>query len=65
MKRWHLLPAEVYALVEQTPATVLLEGGPRRAESDEEPWIQLFTAPLRVCAVYEANLKRTMKLTME
>ena len=49
------LPAEVYALVEQTPATVLLEGGkPDHNESTEESWTRLFTAPLRVCAAYRA-----------
>ena len=55
MTRLHPLPAEVHALVEHTPATVLLEGcKPDRAESNEEPWTQLFTAPLRVCAAYSA-----------
>ncbi len=55
MTRRHPLPAEVYALVEHTPATVLLEGGkPDHTESNEEPWTQLFTAPLRVCAAYSA-----------
>jgi hypothetical protein len=54
----HSLPAEVYALVEQTPATVLLEGGiPHRTSQNraiEEPGTRLFTAPLRVCAAYQA-----------
>jgi para-aminobenzoate synthetase/4-amino-4-deoxychorismate lyase len=59
MKRRHPLPAEVYALVEHTPATVLLEGGkPDPSESNEEPrtepWTRLFTAPLRVCAAWRA-----------
>ncbi len=55
MNRRHPLPAEVYALVEQTPATVLLEGGkPDRAGSQQIPWTQLFTAPLRVCAPFTA-----------
>ena len=59
MNRRHSLPAEVYALVEQTPATVLLEGGGPGNTSDnqisnEEPWTQLFTAPLRVCAAFAA-----------
>jgi para-aminobenzoate synthetase/4-amino-4-deoxychorismate lyase len=49
------LPAEIYALVEQTPATVLLEGGkPGRSETNEQPWTQLFTAPSRVCVAYSA-----------
>jgi para-aminobenzoate synthetase/4-amino-4-deoxychorismate lyase len=56
MKRRHALPASVYALVDETPATVLLEGGsPRHAKdnrSREEPWTRLFTAPLRVCAAH-------------
>ncbi len=61
MNRRHSLPAEVYALVEQTPATVLLEGGRPdnneldRTESNGEPWTRLFTAPVRVCAAYDAS----------
>ena len=60
MKRRHPLPAEVYALVEHTPATVLLEGGkPNYSEGSdqpggEKPWTQLFTAPVRVCAAWQA-----------
>ena len=59
MNRRHSLPAEVYALVEQTPATVLLEGGKPdnnecRTESNEQPWTRLFTAPVRVCVAYDA-----------
>ena len=67
MKRRHPFPAEVYALVEHTPATVLLEGGipdpsesneeprtERRSESRSEPWTRLFTAPVRVCAAWQA-----------
>ena len=55
MNRRHSLPAEVYALVEQTPATVLLEGGkPDHNESNHEPWTRLFTAPLRVCVASDA-----------
>jgi para-aminobenzoate synthetase / 4-amino-4-deoxychorismate lyase len=53
MTRRHPLPAEVYALVEQTPATVLLEGE-KPGPSNDQPWTQLFTAPLRVCAAYSA-----------
>ena len=58
MNRRHSLPPEVYALVEQTPATVLLEGGkpagPKTtANNHEHPWTQLFTAPFRVCAAYK------------
>ena len=56
MNRRHPLPAEVYALVEQTPATVLLEGGkPNHSEGSENPWTQLFTNPLRVCAATAAS----------
>ncbi|MGA7343674.1 MAG: chorismate-binding protein, partial [Terracidiphilus sp.] len=57
MKRRHSLPAEVYALVDETPATVLLDGGKpgganNQAEPREEPWTCLFTAPLCICAAY-------------
>jgi para-aminobenzoate synthetase/4-amino-4-deoxychorismate lyase len=59
MNRWHPLPAELYALVEHTPATVLLEGAqPVAAEScaidlgkaGPHPisGSRLFTAPLRI-----------------
>ncbi len=65
MKRRHPLPAEVYALVEHTPATVLLEGGKPEYSKDSEkpdpekseiaqPWTQLFTAPVHVCAAWQA-----------
>jgi len=48
MSRWHSLPAEVYALVEQAPGTVLLECSAQNSSgSCEEPWTQLFTAPSR------------------
>src|SRR5579863_7732407 len=49
MNCWHSLPAEVYALVEQTPATVLLECS---KPSDSES--RLFIAPKRVVAAREA-----------
>jgi para-aminobenzoate synthetase / 4-amino-4-deoxychorismate lyase len=50
MKRRHSLPAEVYALVDETPATVLLEsaGGVAGAVS------RLFVDPLRVIEAREA-----------
>jgi len=55
MTRRHPLPAEIYALVEQTPATVLLEGGRQNhSETKEKPWTQVFTAPVRVCVAYSA-----------
>lgn len=55
MIRRYSLPPEVYALVEQTPATVLLEGaaGHKQGTSEKEPWTRLFMAPFRVCAAYE------------
>ena len=50
MKRWHPLPAHVYALVEQTPATVLLENAQPGA-AELRSW--LFTSPLRTIAADE------------
>jgi para-aminobenzoate synthetase/4-amino-4-deoxychorismate lyase len=54
MIRRHSLPAQVYALVERTPATVLLEGGtqndggpPNRSKTKEKTRTQLFLSPLR------------------
>jgi para-aminobenzoate synthetase/4-amino-4-deoxychorismate lyase len=53
--RRHPVPAEVYALVERAPATVLLEGGkPNSSETDEKPWTQLFVHPVRVCVANSA-----------
>jgi para-aminobenzoate synthetase/4-amino-4-deoxychorismate lyase len=53
MARRHPLPPEIYALVEQTPATVLLEGGKQNdTEAKEKPWTQLFMAPARVCVAH-------------
>jgi para-aminobenzoate synthetase/4-amino-4-deoxychorismate lyase len=62
MSRWHSPPAELYALVEHTPATVLLESAKPNAakslaasnpeatsESPNEFLSRLFIAPLRVC----------------
>ncbi len=55
MNRRHPLPAEVYALVEHTPATVLLESSkPNNTETDTESWTRLFTAPVRVCVAHTA-----------
>jgi para-aminobenzoate synthetase/4-amino-4-deoxychorismate lyase len=55
MTRWHPLPAEVYALVADTPATVLLEGAkPRQPANQDQPWTQLFLAPVRVYAAFTA-----------
>lgn len=54
MTRWHLLPAAVYALVDQTPATVLLECGPATSAGEQERVSRLFTAPLRVLETCDA-----------
>jgi para-aminobenzoate synthetase/4-amino-4-deoxychorismate lyase len=55
MGRWHSLPAELYALVEQTPATVLLESAkPAAADVHADSFSRLFTAPLRVCVANQA-----------
>ncbi|MFP5204584.1 MAG: aminodeoxychorismate synthase component I, partial [Acidobacteriota bacterium] len=45
----------VYALVNRSPGTVLLEGGWGQSNPNEEPWTRLFTAPLRVCAAYRRD----------
>jgi para-aminobenzoate synthetase/4-amino-4-deoxychorismate lyase len=45
MKPWHPLPAEVYALVEQTPGTVLLETSRPGATN---PVSRLFTSPRKL-----------------
>ena len=50
MNRWHSLPAELYAVVEQTPATVLLECAKPGAA---QPWTRLFTQPARIVAAKE------------
>jgi para-aminobenzoate synthetase/4-amino-4-deoxychorismate lyase len=49
---WHPLPASVYALVEQTPATVLLESA--RAGSSNKV-SRLFVAPLRVIEAHRPS----------
>ena len=52
MNRWHPLPVGLYALVERSPATVLLESAkPGTGPSLQSPnpnWSRFFTAPLRV-----------------
>jgi para-aminobenzoate synthetase/4-amino-4-deoxychorismate lyase len=54
MTRWHSLPAEVYALVERSPAAVLLEGRkPHPPESTLRPWTQLFCQPELVCSAWK------------
>jgi para-aminobenzoate synthetase/4-amino-4-deoxychorismate lyase len=50
MNRRHSLPAEVFALVEQSPATVLFDCG--RPEAGAENHTQLFAEPLRVRAAW-------------
>jgi para-aminobenzoate synthetase / 4-amino-4-deoxychorismate lyase len=45
MNRWHFPPVELYKLVEQTPATVLLEC---TKPGSKEPWTRLFIAPTRI-----------------
>jgi para-aminobenzoate synthetase/4-amino-4-deoxychorismate lyase len=60
MNRRHSLPAEVYALVEHTPATVLLECGKQNntdigdLAAAQESCTRIFTAPLCVCVANEA-----------
>jgi para-aminobenzoate synthetase/4-amino-4-deoxychorismate lyase len=60
MNRRHSLPAEVYALVEHTPATVLLECGKQNntdigdSAAAQEFCTRFFTAPLRVCVAKNA-----------
>ena len=55
MNRWHSLPAELYALVEHTPATVLLESArPVAAELHSVSASRLFTAPLRIFIANES-----------
>lgn len=49
MSRRLWLPAEIYALVEQTPGAVLLDGAGRLSSKAQ----RLFTAPLRVCVARE------------
>ncbi len=50
MNRRHSLPAAVYAMVEHTPATVLLEcGKPHLVNTSPEKCTQLFVAPSRIC----------------
>ena len=49
MSRRHPLPAEVYALVDRTPATVLLESG------QTDGCTQLFTDPVRECVANTAQ----------
>ena len=55
MNRRHSLPAEVYALVEHTPAMVLLECGKSKiTETDSESCARIFSSPVRVCVANTA-----------
>ena len=53
MSRWHAPPAELFAVVDETPATVLLESAPTVTNSGEGSLrpsapLRLFTDPLRI-----------------
>jgi len=55
MSRWHSPPADLYALVEQTPATVLLESAkPAATDAHADSFSRLFTTPLYVCVANQA-----------
>ena len=51
----HSLPAEVYALVDRTPAAVLLEAAGSRASTGAQPagWTRLFLSPSRVLVAHQ------------
>jgi para-aminobenzoate synthetase/4-amino-4-deoxychorismate lyase len=59
MTRWHGPPAELYAEVERTPGTVLLESArPAEAETSSgqpPPPTRLFIDPLRVCVANQLD----------
>ena len=56
MARRQPLPSEIYTLVEQTPATVLLESGQQDSpKTNETLRTQLFTAPVRVCVAHATS----------
>jgi para-aminobenzoate synthetase / 4-amino-4-deoxychorismate lyase len=59
MKRRHSLPAAVYALVDETPATILLEGGSpgASAAAPGEPaaWTRLFTQPACILLAHQPS----------
>jgi len=53
--RWHPFPAQLYAAVEQTPGTVLLESAApidAATSSASSPVSRLFTAPLRILTAH-------------
>lgn len=52
---WHPLPAKLYALVEATPGTVLLETAPPAGPfTVTDACTRFFTAPLRICIASQA-----------
>ncbi len=54
MNRWHSPPAVLYALVEHTPATVLLEcASPGASESSSDSFSRLFTAPQSIVTAHD------------
>jgi len=64
MNRWHSLPAELYSLVEQAPASILLECAPPAIANSntsatpshrESCQTRLFTAPLRVVQTHQLS----------
>jgi len=61
MNCWHTIPAEIYALVDRTPATVLLES----ASGNAFPFSRLFIAPQRVLVARKAPELTTLLAEME
>jgi para-aminobenzoate synthetase/4-amino-4-deoxychorismate lyase len=60
MSRWHEPPAELFAVVDETPATVLLESAPTHANSGEgspgtSAPLRLFTDPLGIAVVRQLS----------
>jgi para-aminobenzoate synthetase/4-amino-4-deoxychorismate lyase len=54
MNRWHRLPAEVYALVDETPAAALLECAPAGTDGAEQERVsRVFLEPVRVLEARE------------
>ncbi len=53
--RPHSVPAAAHRLVQRTPGAILLEGAHPDNSTSEEPWTQLFTAPLHICAAYQPD----------
>ena len=57
MTCWHSPPAELYALVEHTPAAVLLEcaAEPQAEAKAASPYSRLFLDPVRICVANRAG----------